>query len=409
VTRRPGALGNGHLVGLGLVFSTLGCGGFEVPPPEAMGMAGAGATEERPSRAVCAASDDEPLTNPYPVGLHVVGNRIEDGEGAPVFLRGVNRSGSEYRCIQSGGFFDGACDEASVRAMTSWGINAVRVPLNESCWLGGHGAAPELAGESYQRAILSYVHLLHKYALIPILELHWTRAGDAPADGQDPMPNADNTPTLWRDVARTFAGDTGVIFEPFNEPFPDDNRDTTDAWRCWRDGCTAQSRDAGSEPFLAAGMQELVTSIRDTGATQLVLLGGTVYSNSLSGWEQYRPTDPLENLAPAWHIYNFNGCADIECWNGAPRALAEKFPLVATEIGQDDCQGDFIGSLMSFLDENAAGYLAWSWNVQGQCQAATRESRGNPWPLIANFETAEPNSVYARTFRDHVLARGAPP
>jgi hypothetical protein len=396
------SLGAGWLVPL---CSLLGCGGFEVPPPEAMAMAGAGATDKLPSHAVCAADDDEPLTNDYPTGLHVVGNRIEDASGTPLFLRGVNRSGSEYRCIQSGGFFDGACDEASVRAMTSWGINAVRVPLNESCWLGEHGAAPEFAGENYRRAIQSYVHLLHKYALIPILELHWTRAGDDAADGQDPMPNSDNTPALWRDVALTFADDAGVVFEPFNEPFPDRNRDTPEAWQCWRDGCMAQNWDGTAKPYQAAGMQDLVTSIRDAGATQLILLGGVVYSNSLTGWSEYRPSDPLENLAPAWHIYNFNGCANADCWNDAPLALAQEFPLVATEIGQDDCQGDFIASLMSFLDQNAAGYLAWSWNVQGQCQAATQESRGNPWPLIGNFETAEPNSPYARTFRDHVLGQ----
>ena len=113
-----------------LLLATVGCGGFEVPPPEE-NAAGAGAmSEQLPSNAVCAAEGDEPLTNEYPQGLRVVGNRIEDSNGTQLFLRGVNRSGSEYRCIQGGGFFDGACDEASVRAMKTWNINAVRVPLN---------------------------------------------------------------------------------------------------------------------------------------------------------------------------------------------------------------------------------------------------------------------------------------
>jgi len=58
---------------------------------------------------------------------------------------------------------------------------------------------------------------------------------------------------------------------------------------------------------------------------------------------------------------------------------------------------------MTFLDEHAAGYLAWSWNVQGQCRAAMPNTQGNPWPLIERFDTAEPNSPYAQTFRDHVL------
>jgi hypothetical protein len=123
----------------------------------------------------------------------------------------------------------------------------------------------------------------------------------------------------------------------------------------------------------------------------------------LSKWREYRPSDPLENVAPAWHIYNFNGCNSLECWSAAPQALGQDFPIVATEIGQDDCQSDFIEPLMAFLDEHTSGYLAWSWNVQGKCQAASPEHAGNPWPLIDSFETATPNSPYAKAFRDHVL------
>jgi endoglucanase len=394
------------LTNCAVALYALGCSGFEVPLPVAMGgEAGAGGAtlEQRPTQSVCAADDDEPLANDYPRGLHVVGNHIEDAAGTRIFLRGVNRSGSEYRCIQGAGFFDGDCDEASVRAMTTWGINAVRVPLNESCWLGLPGAPPELAGENYQRAVQSYVHLLHKYSLIPILDLHWSRAGVLPATRLDPMPNADNSPSLWRAVALTFAEDTGVIFEPFNEPFPDRVDEIAEPWRCWRDGCTAWTDDDIPEPYQAAGMQELVTSIRETGAPQLILLGGLEYSNDLTEWSAYRPDDPLENLAPAWHVYNFNRCAREGCWHEAPLSLAQDFPIVASEIGQDDCQGDFIGPLMSFLDEHAAGYLAWSWNVHGQCRARTPMTDGNPWPLVSDFATGRANSGYAQTFRDHVL------
>src|SRR5262245_5596056 len=46
-----------------------------------------------------------------PVGLHVVGDHLEDGGGQRIVLRGVNRSGSEYACIQNRGFFDGPADE----------------------------------------------------------------------------------------------------------------------------------------------------------------------------------------------------------------------------------------------------------------------------------------------------------
>src|SRR2546422_3166294 len=51
-------------------------------------------------------------------------------------LRGVNRSGTEYACAQGWGMFDGPSDSASVQAIASWKANVVRVPLNETCWLG---------------------------------------------------------------------------------------------------------------------------------------------------------------------------------------------------------------------------------------------------------------------------------
>src|SRR5688572_20796041 len=50
-------------------------------------------------------------------GLHVVGNQIRNGAGQPVRLLGVNRSGTEYACIQGWGIFDGPSDAASLQAI----------------------------------------------------------------------------------------------------------------------------------------------------------------------------------------------------------------------------------------------------------------------------------------------------
>ena len=61
-------------------------------------------------------------------GLHVSGKRLLDSKGRVVRWHGVNRSGSEYACIQGWGVFDGPSDAASVKAMTTWHINAVRIP-----------------------------------------------------------------------------------------------------------------------------------------------------------------------------------------------------------------------------------------------------------------------------------------
>lgn len=349
---------------------------------------------------------------PDPAGLHVVGNHIMDAAGDRLFLRGVNRSGTEYECSNGFGIFDGPSDEASIQAMTTWNINAVRVPLNESCWLGINGVSSAFGGDKYKAAILGYVNLLHKYHLVPILELHWTAPGSALASGQEPMPDADHAPAFWTDVATTFVADTGVVFELFNEPYPDSNRDTGDAWTCWRDGCSITISDTGLT-YQATGMQPLVTAVRATGATQLILLGGVEYSNSLSQWFSHMPVDPAQNVAPAWHIYNNNECSSTDCWSSVlsePMALGTQLPIVATEIGENDCGNTFINPLMQLLDTYASGYLAWSWNASQDCVAATPPTKtspgsaGHPYPLITDYTSGTPPSDYAHAFMDHLAA-----
>jgi hypothetical protein len=345
----------------------------------------------------------------WPRGLHVSGTDIQDGQGQTIRLHGVNRSGTEYRCVQGGGFFDGPFDAPSVAAITTWpGVNAVRVPLNESCWLGINGSPEAYSGDAYKTAIANYVNQLHKHKLVPILELHWVGPGTTLATRQQPMPDADHAPAFWADVATTFLADDGVVLEAYNEPFPDGNKDSDAAWACWRDGCAANQYANGSPPtvvgtYPAAGMQAIVDAIRATGSTHVVLLGGVVYSNALTQWLAYRPTDPLNSLGAAWHLYNFNGCVASNCWDGQPAAVAAAVPLVATEIGEDDCAGGFITPLMQWLDGHDAGYLAWSWNAFGACQAAPMPGRGGkPWSLVTDYVTGTPNSGFAQTFHDHV-------
>ena len=348
----------------------------------------------------------------WPRGLHVVGDHIEDGNQTTVVLHGVNRSGSEYKCVQAGSvIFDGPATDDSVQAITTWpNVNTVRVPLNESCWLGINGALPQVSGENYKTAIKNYVLRLHKYNLIPILELHWVGPGATLATRQQPMPDADHAAAFWADVAATFVDDDGVILEPYNEPFPDGNRDEDAAWACWRDGCTAnQSVPQGqtATTYQAAGMQAMVDAIRGAGSTHIILLGGIQYSNALTQWLAYKPTDPLNQLGAAWHLYNFNACVSATCWDAAPAAVAAAVPLVATEIGENDCMGVFISPLMQWLDDHGAGYLAWSWNAGTACVPAPMPGRGGgrPWAIVTSYTTGTPNGGYAQAFYDHLAGR----
>jgi hypothetical protein len=358
-------------------------------------------------------SAGDPVTpvGPEMLGLHVVGNHIENAAGSTVVLRGVNRSGTEYQCVHNVGIFDGLATVASVGAIASWKVNAVRIPLNEACWLAINGATARYSGEVYKQAIVGYVGILHRYHIVPILDLHWVGPGTSAADRQQPMPDADHAAAFWTDVATTFAGDDGVVYEPYNEPFPDSNRDSTAAWQCWRDGCMARQAvptGAAAMMYQATGLQALVDAIRGTGATNLILLGGVQYSNALSQWLTYKPTDPMGNVAPALHAYNFNACT-AACWDSVLAGVVASVPLVATEFGENDCMGgSFELPLLSWLDAHGAGYLAWSWNAYGTCQPAvaatptTAAVRGQPWSLVTDYANGIPNGGYAQTYHDHL-------
>jgi len=154
-------------------------------------------------------------------GLHVDGNQIKDENGDVVQLRGVDHSGTEFACIQGYGIFDGPHDLASVLAMKTWNVNIVRLPLNEDCWLQINGVKPQYSGTIYQSAIMEYVDLLNQNGIAVILDLHWTAPGSNPAIGQLPMPDMDHSVDFWTEVANEYKNNSAVIFDLFNEPFPD--------------------------------------------------------------------------------------------------------------------------------------------------------------------------------------------
>src|SRR3990170_7751813 len=73
-------------------------------------------------------SDDLGAESPSDTSdLRVRGNRLVSPSGEQVVLRGVNRMGFEYSCVQGKGILDvssGApLDQASVDAMKAWRIN----------------------------------------------------------------------------------------------------------------------------------------------------------------------------------------------------------------------------------------------------------------------------------------------
>ena len=275
-------------------------------------------------------------------------------------------------------------------------MTAVRVPLNEACWNGESYVNSTYAGAAYQQAVTQYVNLLNDNGMVAILDLHWTdglytgtSAGcsSAQATCQKPMPDATQAVPFWTSVATAFKGNDAVIFDLFNEPYPSraDNFNETEGWQCWRDGGSA----CAGISYTVAGMQQLVNAIRSAGANNVIMLGGLEYSNDLTQWLQYEPADPDGNLVASWHSYNFNTCSTQSCWTSQVAPVIAKVPVVAGEIGENDCADGYISPLMSWLDSQSTSYLAWTWNNWdcSQGPALITGYSGSPTPYGTGYRT----------------------
>jgi endoglucanase len=310
--------------------------------------------------------------------VHVSGNRLLSASGQQVMLHGIDRSGTEDACVQGRGIFVGPDNQASIAAMKNWGVNAVRIPLNEACWNAEPYVEPAYRGASYRSAIESYVDLLNADGLVAILDLHWTDGqysgqssgcSSPEAACQKPMPDYAQSVPFWSSVASVFGGNDAVIFDLFNEPFPERALSSESAgWQCWLRGGTACS--AGIS-YRVAGMQTLVNTVRSTGANNVIMLGGLAYANDLTQWLAHIPTDPDNNLAASWHSYSFNACSTNAYLDSQISPVIARVPVIAGEIGEKDCGDSYVDKLMNYLDSRSTSYLAWAWNPGFHCSGGT--------------------------------------
>jgi hypothetical protein len=117
------------------------------------------------------------------------------------------------------------------------------------------------------------------------------------------MPDAQYAPSFWTGVANAFKGNNAVMFDLFNEPYPERaTGDATSGWKCWRDGGTC----AGI-PYQVAGFQGLINTVRENdcahGFADGLMDWADAYSVGYLGW--------------TWNNWDCStGPALITDWNG---------------------------------------------------------------------------------------------
>jgi endoglucanase len=342
-----------------------------------------------------------------PLRISIVGNHFVNASGQTIRLLGVDEPGTEYAC--SDGYGYGADDATQAAAIASWHANAVRIPLNEECWLGTHDEPAYGTATGYRQYIEDYVSQLNADGIYAILDLHWSDPGDTGNDGQHAMPD-DNSVAFWTSVAGAFEDDPAVVFDAFNEPFSPGGNYPVD-WSCWENGnqsgssCevpTSKDGDPPSGEYPALGMQAMVNAIRTTGATQPIILGGLSYANDLSQWLTYEPTDTLNppQLAASFHNYEGEACDDVACWNSQVAPVAAQVPVVTGEFDETQCDTGttWDDGFMNWADQNGISYLAWGWWDLG----SSPDCNSNYW-LISD-SSGTPSAPNGTALHDHLAA-----
>ena len=305
------------------------------------------------------------------LSIHVSGNHLKKGNKT-VRLIGVNRSGSEYSCSgddgQGGhgyGFFQGPTSDRAIKAMKTWHINAVALPLNEACWLGGYGGLkPEFTGRPYRNAIAGYVKRLNSHGIFVVLRLSGAGPGNhvygaAPGDAESPMADADHSLAFWRSLAARFMNNHAVLFHAYDEPHKI-------TFSCSLHGCQVNANGSEGEPhfgsYQAVGHQAIVNAIRSTGAKQPIIISGIDFAGDVSRWQQFMPNDPRHSLVVGWNSFDYSGNFDSSKNDLAQ--LSNRHPVLFGGFGDTDCNSDYSTKLMRFADGQGISYLAWTWNTE---------------------------------------------
>jgi opacity protein-like surface antigen len=353
-------------------------------------------------------------------GIAVKGNRfVSTQNGAVIQLIGTNISGLEGGSKSLWPQF-AAAGPAFWSMVKNWrgsGINVVRLPLNEASWLNyacydsGTGASETrytgAAGgaytpdpmHAYQATVKKAVADATAAGLYVILDLHWGAPNNASGQalcpiGQPAYADADHSPSFWQQLAHTFRDNPAVMLELFNEPFGDnvfrdsvvDGAQPGPNAFVWKLGglfhpYIEQNNNANNAVvthnfnWQVAGAQTLIDTIRAEGAANVILSSPQWWAGQIQIWLASKPTDPLNQMGVAWHVYGFkNGTA------GPLAVLAAGYPVVITETYGFNAalDGGKNANGYAWAASHNIGYLWWGWNDWGGQQLGSLLSEA-PW------------------------------
>ncbi len=309
-------------------------------------------------------------------GIKVASNKFTDLSGNVLQLQGENVTALEINDPSMWDAYEGTNLSTWQTIASTWQMNIIRLPLNEWAWRTN---ATSPGGKPYQSIVATAVANITAAHMYVILDLHWATPNNyngGVADGQPGYLDADNAVNFWSSVASAYKNNPAVTFELFNEPYADNQAFDSTRLNLLKSGGTFtfynQASGKGNPvntgvSYQVAGHQQLVTAIRNTGATNVILYSCPVWNSVPAQSLAVKPTDPLNQLAATVHYANGSNADYTNILNAG-------IPIVMTEFYTLANRGGY-----AWAQANHIGYVMWganNWNSSPDLRSLINNA---PW------------------------------
>ena len=288
------------------------------------------------------------LPCPYSISnmaLYTHGNKLLNSRNKLVVLHGVDLPSLEWNSR-------GDHIRRSMRvAITQWHCQIIRIPTSVNRWFG-QTPGQSNGGRVYRHIVDQLIRIAARHKVYVVLDLHWNDMDRNFTDmGQHRMP--DHSCVLyWRSAARRYMDYPNVFYDLYNEPHGI-------SWITWRDGgiCTGETKTT-VVTYRAVGMQRLYDVVRNTGARNIVIIGGTSWA-----YDDFGVTHGYaiagKNIVYDCHVYPWK-----LHWKHNFELAANSVPLIFDEFGGTGKQLAFGRKVIAFAAAHHISWCSWSFHTR---------------------------------------------
>jgi hypothetical protein len=254
----------------------------------------------------------------------------------------------------------------------SWNMNAVRIATSDYIW----AASPARYMATLQRVVAQ----ANQAGLYVIISLHEDKKGGMTYNELGNGLPSDEAIPYWHAVANTFKANPMVMFDIYNEPHLKGvvgKSLTNQDWQLWLLGGTIGQ-------IKVHGMQDLVNTIRQAGAQQIIVveaLQGSFQTINADGTGSNFVQDP--NIVYSIHNYFTTDVRTPKAWDmkfgdiSATNNMLALFPMYVGEwafsvnVDQIRCSGmtpqqasDLVNSWLQYMQQYGISWTAYSFTLK---------------------------------------------